>query len=198
MTVFYIVRHGETLFNTKKLVQGWVDSPLTEKGKEQAWYAKERLSDIPFEHAYSSTQERAYDTLCILTEGRNIPLTRKKGFKELFYGDLEALHQDEVDWIEIHKEHPEGYAFCHGENKKTGTKRFFNTMKEIMQQYPNSNILIVSHGSIIRHVLEELDPYFLTCGIHTAKLIENCSVTIIEGKEDGFFIRQYGNRKYSN
>lgn len=28
----YLMRHGETLFNTQKRVQGWCDSPLTEKG----------------------------------------------------------------------------------------------------------------------------------------------------------------------
>ncbi|WP_165437759.1 histidine phosphatase family protein, partial [Streptococcus ruminantium] len=28
----YLMRHGETLFNTQKRVQGWSDSPLTEKG----------------------------------------------------------------------------------------------------------------------------------------------------------------------
>ena len=28
----YLIRHGETLFNTQKRVQGWCDSPLTENG----------------------------------------------------------------------------------------------------------------------------------------------------------------------
>ncbi|MBP3870161.1 MAG: histidine phosphatase family protein [Faecalicoccus sp.] len=196
MTVFYIVRHGETLFNTKKMVQGWVDSPLTEKGESQAKEAGNRLKNIEFDHAYSSTQERAYDTLRIMIGQRDIPITQKKGFKELFYGDLEAERQDEIDWVSIRKEHPEGYAFCNGENKKDATDRFFHTMKGIMDQYPDSNVLIVSHGSIIRHVLERIDPYFITCGIHTGDLIGNCSVTIIEGDEDGFHILQYGDKKY--
>ena len=179
MTVFYIVRHGETLFNTKKMVQGWVDSPLTEKGESQAKEAGIRLKNIEFDHAYSSTQERAYDTLRIMVDQRDIPVT-----------------QNEIDWISIRKEHPEGYAFCNGENKKDATDRFFRTMKGIMNQYPDSNVLIVSHGSIIRHVLERIDPYFITCGIHTGDLIGNCSVTIIEGDEDGFHILQYGDKKY--
>ncbi len=33
---FYLVRHGQTEWNTKKIMQGHLDSPLTEKGIEQA------------------------------------------------------------------------------------------------------------------------------------------------------------------
>lgn len=34
--IVYLMRHGQTLFNELKKVQGWCDSPLTELGKEQA------------------------------------------------------------------------------------------------------------------------------------------------------------------
>ena len=39
----YLMRHGETLFNTQKRVQGWCDSPLTENGIWQAEQVKEYL-----------------------------------------------------------------------------------------------------------------------------------------------------------
>ena len=29
----YLMRHGETMFNVQKKIQGWCDSPLTERGK---------------------------------------------------------------------------------------------------------------------------------------------------------------------
>lgn len=32
----YLVRHGQTLFNQQKKVQGWCDSPLTQEGIKQA------------------------------------------------------------------------------------------------------------------------------------------------------------------
>ena len=31
MTRLYLMRHGQTLFNTLNRIQGWCDSPLTEK-----------------------------------------------------------------------------------------------------------------------------------------------------------------------
>ena len=36
MTHFYIIRHGETVFNRKGRIQGWCDSPLTDLGVSQA------------------------------------------------------------------------------------------------------------------------------------------------------------------
>ena len=65
----YLVRHGQTVFNVRRKIQGWCDSPLTELGRAQAGVAAEyfRSRGITFDHAYSSTSERACDTLEILT-----------------------------------------------------------------------------------------------------------------------------------
>lgn len=35
MKTLYMMRHGQTLFNQKRLMQGWCDSPLTELGKDK-------------------------------------------------------------------------------------------------------------------------------------------------------------------
>ena len=65
MSKLYLMRHGQTLFNVLKRKQGWCDSPLTDLGIEQArgagrWFAEH---GVAFDHAYSSTSERAVDTL---------------------------------------------------------------------------------------------------------------------------------------
>ena len=65
MAKLYLMRHGQTLFNVLKRKQGWCDSPLTETGIAQAcsagrWFAEH---GVTFDHAYSSTSERAVDTL---------------------------------------------------------------------------------------------------------------------------------------
>ena len=49
----YLVRHGQTLFNRKKMISGWTDSPLTELGLEQALRAGAflRHRGLVFDHA---------------------------------------------------------------------------------------------------------------------------------------------------
>lgn len=53
MKTLYMMRHGQTLFNQKRLMQGWCDSPLTELGKRQARCVKEYLenNEIVFDDA---------------------------------------------------------------------------------------------------------------------------------------------------
>ena len=90
----YLMRHGQTLFNLEKRIQGWCDSPLTPLGIKQAQIARQHFLDlgITFDHAYSSTSERACDTLEIVTD-HQMPYTRLKGLKELNYGTFEGKEE---------------------------------------------------------------------------------------------------------
>lgn len=53
MTTFsvYFVRHGQTYLNKYHRIQGWADSPLTDKGIADAKHAGDRLKVIPFDAA---------------------------------------------------------------------------------------------------------------------------------------------------
>lgn len=79
--MLYLVRHGQTMFNRQKRIQGWCDSPLTDMGKRQADAVKDYFEKhvISFDHAYCSTGERCSDTLERIT---NMPYTRLKGLKD--------------------------------------------------------------------------------------------------------------------
>ena len=87
----YLMRHGQTLFNLRHKVQGWCDAPLTDFGIYQAKVAGKYFKDagITFEDAYSYTQERACDTLELVTDGK-IPYKRVKGLKEWNFGTFEG------------------------------------------------------------------------------------------------------------
>lgn len=93
MKTLYMMRHGQTLFNQKRLMQGWCDSPLTELGKRQARCVKEYLenNEIVFDGAYASSSERACDTLEIVT---SLPYQRLKGLKEWNFGIYEGESDD--------------------------------------------------------------------------------------------------------
>ena len=46
--IFTLMRHGETRFNVQERIQGRCDSPLTERGIQEAQEAAEKLKDIHF------------------------------------------------------------------------------------------------------------------------------------------------------
>ncbi len=90
--ILYLMRHGQTLFNLEHKIQGWCDSPLTELGINQAKIAGRYFTDnkLKLDHCYSSTSERACDTLELVTGGK-LPYTRLKGIKEWNFGCFEAM-----------------------------------------------------------------------------------------------------------
>ena len=90
MTHFYIIRHGETVFNRKGRIQGWCDSPLTDLGISQAKQLGKELKSIPFDVCFCSTSERAIDTANYILEGRNVKIIPTKKLKEQSFGDFEA------------------------------------------------------------------------------------------------------------
>ncbi len=60
---FYVVRHGQTLFNVMGKVQGWCDTPLTDEGVRAAQSLGRGLAEVDFAAAYSSDSGRAVHTL---------------------------------------------------------------------------------------------------------------------------------------
>ncbi|MDB9529093.1 histidine phosphatase family protein [Oscillatoria sp. CS-180] len=64
-----LVRHGQSTYNLKKLIQGQLDlSVLTDFGIEQAKQVGQTLTGIPFDHIYASPLKRAYKTAETIVE----------------------------------------------------------------------------------------------------------------------------------
>lgn len=96
----YLVRHGETLFNAHLQVQGWSDTPLTEKGLKGAESLGRGLATTYFEKAYSSDLGRAIKTArAILTMGAQsmTDLTELTALREWHYGGFEG-RDDALMW----------------------------------------------------------------------------------------------------
>lgn len=95
----YLVRHGQTYFNYYHKVQGRCDSPLNEKGIRQVEMARDyfKKKKIKFDKAFSSTQERACDTLEIITD-HQMPYTRLKDLREKCYGIFEGRDEFLLPW----------------------------------------------------------------------------------------------------
>lgn len=143
MKRLYLMRHGQTLFNQQKRIQGWCDSPLTPLGREQALRVKEyfREQGITFDHAYCSTSERCSDTLELVTDQ---PYQRLKGLKEMNYGALEG-HPEYLGTNDP-KECETYYLQFGGESSNHVRDRMTATLTQIMEQPDHRQVLAVSHG----------------------------------------------------
>lgn len=141
-----MMRHGQTLFNRLKKIQGWCDSPLTEKGIADAKRVGDYFNEqgITFDHAYCSTQERASDTLELVTDQ---PYERLKGIKEwnfgVFEGESETLNPQPDP---VRHSHGDFFLQYGGENDLQVQQRVVATLTEVMERPDNQQVLAVSHG----------------------------------------------------
>ena len=69
--MFYILRHGRTDWNEEHRLQGEVDIPLNETGRQMAYDAAEKYKDIDFDICYCSPLKRAQETARIFLADRN-------------------------------------------------------------------------------------------------------------------------------
>ena len=63
MALLVLVRHGQSQWNLENRFTGWVDVPLSVKGRMEATTAGERLKDVHFDAIYVSHMLRALQTL---------------------------------------------------------------------------------------------------------------------------------------
>lgn len=93
----YLVRHGQSVGNVVRTFHGQTDYPLTEKGREQARSAAEKLRDVPFARCCASDLSRAWETAKICLEGRDIVPEPCPALREQDVGEMEGLTWEEME-----------------------------------------------------------------------------------------------------
>src|SRR3712207_3594173 len=93
MSSLILIRHGQSQWNAENRFTGWVDTPLSDKGREEAQRAAQRLADrsVRVDRAYTSTLRRAIDTGRIVLDGlgqSDLEQIQAWQLNERFYGAL--------------------------------------------------------------------------------------------------------------
>jgi len=159
----YLVRHGETEWNVKKINQGQSESSLTENGIAQAKETAEKLKEIKFDAIFSSDLSRAYRTAEIIKLDRNVVIQTSKFLRERAHGSFEGKHADVMkntlkDKLKerenlIGNEYHSFRLAPDVETDEEVVNRFTKQLKEIATTYPNKNVLVVTHAGCIKQLL---------------------------------------------
>lgn len=158
MTTLILLRHGETLYNTEMRFQGILDSPLTDKGVEQAERLAVRLAKEKIELLYCSDIYRAKRTAEIVAKEHNLTPTECVGLREMDFGDWEGLKFSEIKagWSEAGKmifSLPSIVNVPNGESFFDLYARAYKTVHTLVRQNIDKTIAVVSHGCFIRGAL---------------------------------------------
>lgn len=161
MTKIYLVRHAEAEGNVFRRLQGQYDSFVTPNGRKQIAALSERFRSIMINAVYSSDLSRTQLTASAIYAPKGLNLTTDRRFRELSVGVWENLP---FGWLD-HSDPERNYDFSHrpelwhvegSERFEEYTDRFLQAMQELAEKHDGQSIAIVSHGMVLRGVLQRL------------------------------------------
>lgn len=157
----YIVRHGQTQWNTESRMQGALDSPLTQEGIRAAHALKEKIKDLDLDAIYTSPQGRALTTAQILRGDRDLDLVQDPDLRELSVKIWEGRVFDQVKKThpqDLHRylKEPQNYHPPGEENYYDLMDRARSFLNRLKAQ-DHKNVLVVSHGVTINALLNVME-----------------------------------------
>ncbi len=161
-TELIVVRHGETAWNADRRMQGHVDVPLSEVGRQQARAVAAHLAAEPIDRIYSSDLQRALATAETIRGRRGIALITDVRLREIHMGTFQGMTQGEAR--EKHAEawerffiHDAEFALPGGQSRAQKQLEIADFMEEVVRDHPGRRLVVVTHGGILiamlRHVL---------------------------------------------
>lgn len=158
-STIYIARHGLTDWNLAKKMQGHADTELNDIGVQQAYELRRILGRIYFAAVYSSDLIRAKRTAEIVALERNLMVETTHLLRERSFGDWEGINIEDLKKFDeifdalsdeekfVHKHHPTI------ESDADIVSRFITFIREVAVRHSGENILVITHGSIMRSFL---------------------------------------------
>ncbi len=161
----YLVRHGQTDFNLKNIVQGsGVDTDLNDLGRSQAAMFYEAYQHVTFDRIYTSALKRSQQSVQKFID-RGVPHDALVGLNEISWGTKEG-----------HRVTPDEDAYYHymleqwrlgntqmkiegGESPDDVVQRMKPAVDYMMSRTDEHTILICMHGRAIRILLCYLMEY---------------------------------------
>lgn len=163
---FYIVRHGETEWNVQNLLQGHGDSPLTAAGKAQISELAQELSSIHFDQVFSSDLLRARQTAELLTIARKLAINTTHLLRERSFGRYEGRSREEFEeenrgLLRQYQSlsQAQQWKFKYADDMESSEEvitRLLVFLRETAVAYTGKNILVVTHGGVLRTFLKHL------------------------------------------
>jgi broad specificity phosphatase PhoE len=183
----YIIRHGESETNRSGLWTGWLDAPLTEKGREEAERVGALLQKTEFDKIYVSDLSRARSTAEIALPGREYEIC--SALREINVGSiagkpLNVINRDDKKLVD-----KDGYRIYGGESREEFSERVkaFMTLLEVQTC---QNIAVFSHAGFVRKFLDTV------LGIDVPRknmLCKNCAMAVFEYSENTWMLHSWIN-----
>lgn len=183
MLQVYLVRHGETLWNAERRIQGQSDSPLTEKGETQARQVAERAKALGITHIITSDLGRTRRTAEIIADICGCDVTLEPRLRELNMGVLErrpldSLTEEEEGWRRQLVNGTADGRIPEGESMQELSERMHAALATCLELPQGSRPLLVSHGMALGCLVSTI--LGLPAYAERRLRLRNCSISRID------------------
>jgi alpha-ribazole phosphatase len=154
----WLVRHGESTWNSARRFQGGLDAPLSARGRSQAAALAVELARTRFHALYTSPLRRARDTAAVCGPVVGLDPVPVDDLREVGLGSWEGLTIETVladdgeryrRWLKV----PTGHAPPGGEPIASLAERVGAAFQGLCARHPAGRVLVVSHGGVIASAL---------------------------------------------
>ena len=188
----FLVRHGQTQWNVDKIIQGHTNIPLNQEGEKQAHEQRINLKNIDFSKVYSSDLLRAQRTAEILNFERKLSHDISPALRERNFGMYEGRSREEdkskvFELLNKNSSHPH-LKESQVESNESMLERSLFYLKSISKRHFGQNILVVSHGGLIRQILIHLG--YAKADDFQPKAIKNLAFIKMECDGMNFLIKE--------
>ncbi len=155
-TTLYIMRHGQTEDNVRRVIQSHNDSPLTREGITATRGRAKMLKGIMFDAIFCSDLERTRKSLEILLEELdvNIIVNYSDDLREIDFGQLTGKNFEDIkDIILLHKKQTQRH-YTDGESGDSFSKRVLAFVEMVLDVHEGGTILFMTHFGVIETILK--------------------------------------------
>ena len=161
MTTLYLIRHAEAEGNLYRRIHGQYDSLVTDNGYRQIKALEQRFRDIPIDAVYSSDLFRTMTTARSVYIPKGLPLRTRSDLRELGMGDWEdrswaGVDRHEHERMKLFAASSPDFRAPNGESYGDIRRRGVAALLDIAARHPGQTVAVFSHGTIMRHILAEL------------------------------------------
>jgi|SRR5690606_4788556 broad specificity phosphatase PhoE len=191
----YLVRHGQTDFNLKNIVQGsGVDTDLNEVGRRQAAAFFQKYRHVPFDKIYTSTLKRAHQSVQSFVE-LGIPHEELAGLNEISWGAKEG-HRVTPEEDEHYHNMLEQWRLGNtsvkirgGESPDEVIERMRPAVDYMLSKSDEKTVLVCMHGRAMRILL----CYLLNYPLRSMDMFEhqNLGLYLLHYTGSSFSVEKY-------
>lgn len=190
MKKLILIRHASTVANENGLLCGSMETDISEKGKLEIDYLKNKIEKLKqegnwkFSKVYVSNSKRTEETVKDIADLENLEIIKIKDLGEIDFGDFEGKTFERIrnkypkEYDKLCSEGFE-YRYPNGENAIEAYEKNKRAIEYILEDMEDdSTAIICAHGGSIRNILS-----YMLCGKlenHWNFKIENAKVTVLE------------------